>query len=417
MIWLQISGDALLFFIALYPIITGAYWVAGGLIFHYSDERYPPPDRPAELPGVTILIPAHNEEAVIAESVRAALAVDYPVLEVIVLDDGSTDATSEHARAGGDGDPRLRVLRDDENKGKAEQLNRGFREAGHPLVLTIDADAQLHPASVEMLVRRIEGSANTAAVAGDPRVTNRGGVLAGLQTLEFSSVIGLIRRTQAVRATVGTVAGIIGMYRRDAVLAVGGFNPAMATEDIELTYRLLLAGWETGYEPRALIGMQVPTSVNVLWKQRRRWARGQGEVIHAHVGELVRWKNRRLWPVASEAVLSALWAELWLIAIVYGLVVGLTSLTIGIDDAIPIWGVAVGVVAMIQVFVALLLDYHYDRSAMLTLAFGPIYPMGYWVLNAMSAVFAEIPSLMRGAKDKRVVWETSRTALPPQPDA
>ena len=217
--------------------------------------------------------------------------------------------------------------------------------------------------------------------------------------------------------TVGTVAGIIGIYRRDAVLAVGGFDTRMATEDIELTYRLLLAGWETAYEPRALIGMQVPTSVGVLWKQRRRWARGQGEVIHKHVGQLIRWRNRRLWPVAGETVASALWAELWLIALVYGLVVGLTSLTIGVDDVIPIWGVTVGVIAMVQLSIAIVLDVHYDRSAGLTLAFGPLYPIAYWILGAMTAVFSEIPSLVRGPREKPVVWETSRTALPSQPDS
>ena len=408
----ELVGDILLVFVATYPLISGAYWIAGGVVFHFSDERHAPPGPPDELPGVSILIPAHNEQAVIAQSVRAALAVDYPLLEVLVLDDGSTDATSQRARSAGSGDARLRVLRDDENRGKAAQLNRGFEEAVHPLVLTIDADSQLHPASVLMLVRRIESSPRIGAVAGDPRVTNRGTVLAGLQTLEFSSVIGLIRRTQAVTGTVGTVAGVIGMYRRGAVLAVGALDSRMATEDIELTYRLLLAGWETAYEPRALIGMQVPTSLRVLWKQRRRWARGQGEVIRSHAGELLRWRNRRLWPVAGEAVLSALWAETWAIAVCYGLVVAFTSLTVGFDHPLPIWGVAVGVVAMIQLVVALLLDVRYDRSAVPTLAFGPIYPAAYWTLNACAAVFAELPAFVTGPRAQAVVWETKRTALP-----
>jgi poly-beta-1,6-N-acetyl-D-glucosamine synthase len=197
---------------------------------------------------------------VIALAVCAALRLDYPELEVLVLDDGSTDGTARRAREAGGGDPRLRVLRDTQNRGKAERLNAGLREARGGLVLAVDSDAHLHPAALQMLVQNIERSPRIAAVAGDPRITNRGSVLAGLQTLEFSSIVGLIRRTQALGGAVGTVAGIIGLFRRDAVLAVGGYDARMATEDIELTHRLLLAGWETEYEPRALIGMQVPTS-------------------------------------------------------------------------------------------------------------------------------------------------------------
>ena len=104
-----------------------------------------------------------------------------------------------------------------------------------------------------------------------------------MQILEAASIIGLIRRTQALTGRVGMVAGVLGLFRRDRVLAVGGYDARMATEDIELTWRLLLAGWQTAYEPHALVGMQVPSTLGALWAQRKRWARGQGEVLHAHL--------------------------------------------------------------------------------------------------------------------------------------
>jgi biofilm PGA synthesis N-glycosyltransferase PgaC len=135
---------ALLAFVALYPIVTAGVWVAGGLLFRAFDEHRDE-ELPAEgWPGVTVLVPAYNEEAVIGTCVRAALAVDYPRLQLLVLDDGSTDDTASAATAAAAGDQRLRVVPDPVNRGKAERLNRGFAQARHELVVVTDADTQLH---------------------------------------------------------------------------------------------------------------------------------------------------------------------------------------------------------------------------------------------------------------------------------
>ena len=272
-------AEALLAFVALYPVCTAAMWIAGGVLFRVLEERVERRASPREAGrAISVLIPAYNEESVIALSVTAALASDYPELEVLVLDDGSTDGTEAAAVKAAAGDPRCRVLRDPVNRGKAEQLNAGFREARHPLVAVIDADTHLHPQALRLAAARMARSPMVAAVAGAPHVTNRGRLLLAMQVLEAAAIIGLIRRTQSVTGRVGVVAGVLGLFRKDRVLAVGGYDPRMATEDIELTWRLLLAGWETVYEPRALVGMQVPRSLGALWAQRTRWARGQGEV-------------------------------------------------------------------------------------------------------------------------------------------
>ena len=97
------------------------------------------------------------------------------------------------------------------------------------------------------------------------------------------------------------------MFRRDRVMAVGGYDGRMATEDIDLTWRLLIAGWQTAYEPRAVVGMQVPSSLPALWAQRKRWARGQGEVLRAHLREVFRWRNHRMWLLGLESVASLIW--------------------------------------------------------------------------------------------------------------
>ena len=301
-------ADALLVFVALYPVCTAALWMAGGLMFRVLEERDESRGAGGRLAGDLRADPGvQRGERDRDLSVTAALASDYPVLEVLVLDDGSTDGTEAAARAAAAGDRRCRVLRDPVNRGKAEQLNAGFREARHPLVAVIDADTHLHPHALRLAAARMARSPMVAAVAGSPHVTNRGRLLLAMQVLEVAAIIGLIRRTQSVTGRVGVVAGVLGLFRKDRVLAVGGYDPRMATEDIELTWRLLLAGWETVYEPRALVGMQVPPSLRALWAQRKRWARGQGEVIRVHFGEVLRWRNRRMWMLADGVVVSLIW--------------------------------------------------------------------------------------------------------------
>jgi biofilm PGA synthesis N-glycosyltransferase PgaC len=352
-----------------------------------------------------VLIPAYNEEEVIGSCVRSVLEADYPELEILVLDDGSTDGTIASAEEAIGADPRAEVLRDDVNRGKAERLNLGLRRARHDLVLACDADTHLHPQAPKYLVARMLRSSLNAAVAGSPHVTNRTNLLCAMQVLEAASIIGLIRRSQALRGRVGTVAGVLALLHRERVLAVGGYRGQMATEDIDLTWRLLMAGWHTVFEPEALIGMQVPSRLSSLWAQRCRWARGQGEVLHEHLGQVVRWSRRGLWPIALESVLSLVWVVAWALALTVA----------AIDLFVPgwhtifgfglAWGVAIAVVCSVQVAFALSIDSRYDRRALRAFLLGPLYPLFFWAISALAAIRAELAALARGPRERRVVWE------------
>jgi biofilm PGA synthesis N-glycosyltransferase PgaC len=406
----------MLAFIAVYPVVTAGGWIAGGLIFRFFDEENDGEPPAGGWPGVTVLIPAYNEERVIGTTVSAALAVDYPELEVLVLDDGSGDGTAEVAASAGGGDPRLEIVRDPVNRGKAEQLNVGFRRARHELVVVTDADTHVHPQALRLLVSRLERSPLIVAVAGGPHVTNRRNLLSAMQVLEAAAIIGLIRRTQAVPGTVGVVAGVLGLFRRSAVLAVGGYQGRMATEDIDLSWRLLLAGWHTTYEPRALVGMEVPTTLRALWAQRRRWARGQGEVLNVHGREVRRWSNRRLWPLALESFASLL----WILALVAALILATLALATGRGVTIfgygLAWGIAIAVVGLLQLAFALGVEWRNDRLAVLVYALGPIYPLAYWLISASASLRAELPALLHGPRRERVVWDIPRESVEAGPE-
>src|SRR6266567_1663357 len=170
---MRLSADIALAFVALYPVVTAALWIAGGLLFRVCDEYNDGAMPEGGWPGVTVLVSAYNEEHVIGDSVRALKMVDYPELEVLVLDDGSTDSTTREAEEAAAGDRRITVVRDAVNRGKAERLNIGLRRARHELIAVTDADTHLLPDALKLLVARLLRSDRVAAVAGAPHVTNR----------------------------------------------------------------------------------------------------------------------------------------------------------------------------------------------------------------------------------------------------
>jgi poly-beta-1,6-N-acetyl-D-glucosamine synthase len=409
---MRLAAEILLAFVALYPVCTAALWISGGLIYRGLEEHATEPLAERDWPGVTILIPAYNESAVIAKCIASARAVDYPQLEIIVLDDGSTDDTEAAALAGADGDSRCRVRRDPVNRGKAEQLNIGFREARHGLVAVTDADTHVHPEALKLLVARMERSPLVAAVAGAPHVTNRGRLIQALQVLEAASIIGLIRRTQSLTGRVGVVAGVLGLFHRERVLAVGGYESRMATEDIDLTWKLLLAGWHTAYEPRALIGMQVPSTLRALWAQRKRWARGQGEVLNTHLGEVLHWRNHRMWLVSFESLASLV----WIVALAASVVVAVLAAVFrdygdGLFGFGLAWGIAIAVLATIQLIVALSLETSYDPTSWRAFLVAVLYPIAFWLVSGCAALHSQTTAVVRGPQERRVVWDIPRQSL------
>jgi biofilm PGA synthesis N-glycosyltransferase PgaC len=183
----------------------------------------------------------------------------------------------------------------------------------------------------------------------------------------------------------------------------------MATEDIDLTWRLLQAGWQTTYEPDALVGMQVPTTLGALWAQRRRWARGQGEVLHAHLREVIRWRHHRMWLVSLESVASLI----WVVTLAASLVIALlgSPFLSGLFEFGMAWGIAVSVVAMIQLIVAMQVDYAHDKLVLRAFLLGPVYPLLYWLISATAALREQVIALVRGPRRERVVWDIPRERI------
>ncbi len=246
--------------------------------------------------AVTVIIPAFNEERVIVRTIETVLASDGVTVEVVVVDDGSSDGTASLVERAFAHDPRVRCLRL-ENGGKARALNCGFRLASHEIVVALDADTIFLPDTIARLIPEL-ADRRVAAVAGRAVVGNPRGFVGRCQALEYVCGQAIERRAWAALGVVSVVPGAVGAWRRDAVLAVGGFARDTLAEDSDLTLALQVAGWHVAYAPRAVALTEAPETVRALLKQRFRWTFGVLQTL---------WKHRRALVASTSARPAVRW--------------------------------------------------------------------------------------------------------------
>jgi cellulose synthase/poly-beta-1,6-N-acetylglucosamine synthase-like glycosyltransferase len=282
-------------------------------------------------PLVSIVAPAFNEELTIVHSVRALLALDYERREIVVVNDGSTDGTlallqrtfdlvrapvayvqplpSAPVRAvyRSARDPALVVV-DKANGGcKADASNAGINAARGELVLVIDADTVLEPDALTRVVLPFLEDPSTVAAGANVAIVNGCGVtdgrltsvalprsrLARLQIVEYMRAFLLFRPACAACNSLLILSGAFGLFRRDALIAIGGFDRTAIGEDMDLTlrlqryYRAARLPFRIAFDPAPLCATQAPEDWQSLRSQRRRWRRGLMQVLWRHRGMIV----------------------------------------------------------------------------------------------------------------------------------
>ncbi len=279
-------------------------------------------------PPITLVAPMYNEAAVCVEAVRALLGVDYPSKEVLVINDGSTDATAERLVEAFDMVPALRPqtasiataavrgalrsrtqpdlwLVDKANGGRSDAINVGVNHCRTPLLCVLDGDSLLAPDALHRVVRPFLEDASTVAVGGTIGIVNDCTVRHGrvtnvrlpqswtarFQVLEYIRAFAASRVGWNALDALPLISGAFGLFKRSAVVAVGGLDPHTVGEDFELTLKLHRYHRDRGlpyrvdYVPDAVSWTECPPTLAVLGRQRDRWQRGGLEVV---------WKHRRM---------------------------------------------------------------------------------------------------------------------------
>lgn len=278
-------------------------------------------------PTVSILAPAYNEASTVAESLRALLALHYARLEVVIVNDGSTDATLDVLHEAFDlvavhavfeqviatkpvralyrsrSYPGLVVV-DKENGGKADALNTGLNFAQGDLVCALDADTLIEADGIQRLVRPFLHAPRTIASGGTIRIVNGsdvslgrvmrthvpGNALAGLQVVEYLRAFLFGRLGWNRLGGNLIISGAFGLFSRDAILKAGGYRHDTVGEDMELVVRLKRLSYERGepgdiaFVPDPVAWTEAPENLRTLGRQRDRWHRGLADVLWRHRG-------------------------------------------------------------------------------------------------------------------------------------
>jgi cellulose synthase/poly-beta-1,6-N-acetylglucosamine synthase-like glycosyltransferase len=324
-------------------------------------------------PGVSILVPAHNEEAGIVATVRSLLTLNYPQFEVVVISDGSTDRTLANlqeafglVRAPGSYDPRLPtaavhaihrsptvrevVAIDKANGGKSDAINAGINAARFPLICIIDADSVVEPHALTRAVLPFIEDPLTVAAGGIVRVGNgcsvEGGSvtearapsswLARFQVVEYLRAFLAARVTQSAFNSLLIISGAFGVFRRDLVLEIGGLDTSTVGEDMELVVRLHRFCRDRGrpyrivLQPDPVVWTEAPESLEMLSRQRNRWQRGAMQVLSAHAAMAgnPRYGRIGLLAIPYHAIFEALGPVIETV----GLAVTLLGLAFGLVD-------------------------------------------------------------------------------------
>jgi peptidoglycan-N-acetylglucosamine deacetylase len=239
-------------------------------------------------PSVTVLIPAHNEESVIVETVTSVLLSDLKDLRIIVVNDGSTDRTRELLDANFSREPRVRIIHQ-VNHGKAAALNVALSHADTEIVITIDADTEVERDAISKLIRHF-ADPKVGAVAGNVKVGNRSRWLTRWQALEYITSQNMEKRAFDLLNCITVVPGALGAWRTKAIEAAGGITADTVAEDADLTIGIRRLGWRVSYDEEAIAWTEAPEKPGQLIRQRFRWTFGTLQSFWKHGDTLLRPK-------------------------------------------------------------------------------------------------------------------------------
>ena len=280
--------------------------------FSYKSYRKTP-EKPKsakqDQPFVSILSPCYNEGPTLVNCIVGLVNQSYKNMEVLIINDGSTDDTKAVAEKLALQYPRVVRLLNIPNGGKAKALNYGLKHAKGEIVVCIDGDTIFREDTVENLVSSFS-EPDVVAVAGNVRISNSNNLLTKNQSIEYITGQNLEKRTFSELNCVQVISGCIGAFRKDKVLEVGGYSSDTIVEDMDLTVTLAKKGYRVVYNPRAIAYTEAPTDIRSFMKQRYRWSYGRYEVLKKHWDMIFKREYGMLGMIGLPYYLISPWMDL-----------------------------------------------------------------------------------------------------------
>ncbi|PID65356.1 MAG: poly-beta-1,6 N-acetyl-D-glucosamine synthase [Gammaproteobacteria bacterium] len=397
-------------FAFFYPLLMALVWISGGILFFIRHEQagrtHPciPPQLP-HYPGVSILVPCFNEGQNIYETIYWLDQMDYPDFEIIAINDGSSDKTVKILLELTKQFDKLRVADLTTNQGKAMSLRMGALVAKHEYLVGIDGDAILDANALTWLMSHMLADPKCGAVTGMPLVRTRSTLIGKIQVGEFSAIIGLIKRTQQMLGYLFTVSGVVSAFRKSALHEVGYWNLNMITEDIDITWRLQIAGWSVAFEPNAMCWILCPETLRGLWKQRLRWAQGGAEAALRHGKTILFGKKYRLWVMLGDYFLSVLWAYAMLALFAFSAYQWIAGhWQPAPSQLLPsMQGLMLGTVCVLQFGVSLFFNARFEAGTGRYFYWIIWYPIIFWLISLLTTIIA-VPKAILKRKGERAIW-------------
>jgi len=334
---------------------------------------------------VSVIVPCYNEQDVVVPSLKSIIAQTYPNLEILVVDDGSSDRTYELAKnfEFDESHRSLKVLTKP-NGGKSRALNYAIKQAKGNLICCVDADSKLDKFAIELLVQHFKNS-EIAAVAGSVSVINTDTFLTKLQALEYIEGLNMVKNGQAFLKLVNIIPGPLGMFRKEAMQKVDYYSHDTFAEDCDLTLSLIAEGYKIDFESDAIAYTEAPENLLDLLKQRYRWTRGILQAIK---------KNKKyLWNLRSKPSISfVMWYMLfesvfWPFMQIWGdIFMMYLALSTGTSQLLLFWWIMFTVLDVAGAIYCLLLT----KEKLSLAAYSIIYRLSFITVINIAKIFATI---------------------------
>ncbi|HKM78697.1 MAG TPA: glycosyltransferase [Candidatus Bathyarchaeia archaeon] len=361
--WLLVIGLATI-------LISDFTFLPLALIHDRLQENYPDP---VESPLVTVIVPAHNEEQNIGSLLYTLLDQSYSNLEILVVNDGSTDNTAQIVK-----DYRRRGVQlldlPRPNSGKHAALNYGLTIANGEIVVFMDSDGLVERTCITRMVAAMQNP-HVYAVAGNVKVANRVSLFTKVQALEYIRDINVPRRAFDLLDISIVIPGPLGAFRKEYLRTVGSYDPDTVAEDFDTTVKVNKArdGMLVGIRnvTDAIAYTEAPERIRDLIKQRKRWYGGMTQTVIKH-------SDRRF--VAHAGAYSTVAVPYIYLTLFAVPLLELVMTSIGLVLSVVtgfVWYIVAFIIYSLLETLTSLLALRLDKEDLRLLIYSPLFVLGY----------------------------------------